>query len=255
MATLLILGDIHGATERLAQALQLVADRRFDLALLAGDVGIDLPWLEPARHTRRATHDASVERVLRTVGDSTGAPVVFVPGNHDLPDPLQVAGAINVDRRIVEAAGLRVVGLGGAGPARFGFPYEWDETEAGARLERVFAAPEDEPAPIDLFLSHTPPAGSTLDPTVHGQHVGSLSVDSWIERAGPRLFVCGHIHEAWGVELRHGVPCINAGALGEPYGQVLAWTVEWTDGPTRVTSHRREENTKTITKDWPLQPA
>ena len=31
-----------------------------------------------------------------------------------------------------------------------------------------------------------------------------------------------------------GVPCLNAGSLGEPHGRELAWRVEWSDGPQRV---------------------
>ena len=46
------------------------------------------------------------------------APFFYVPGNHDLPS-LDLPG--NIDGTVVELDGLRVGGLGGAGPARFGF--------------------------------------------------------------------------------------------------------------------------------------
>jgi len=167
--------------------------------------------------------------------------VGFVPGNHDLADPVAGLDAVNCDGRVVEIAGLLVAGLGGAGPARFGFPYEWDETQAERALEAL--VPAD--GRLDLALCHTPPAGTDLDRTRRGQHVGSRAVRSWIAAARPALFVCGHIHEAWGVERIDGVPCLNAGALGEPCGQEIGWIVEWSDGgPTAIRSFRGAEGTE-----------
>ena len=59
----------------------------------------------------------------------------------------------------------------------------------------------------------------------------------WIARARPRLFVCGHIHESPGIERLDEVPCVNVGALGEPFGQEIAWIVEWNAGPTSIRAH------------------
>jgi Icc-related predicted phosphoesterase len=139
---------------------------------------------------------------------------------------------LNVDGRVADAAGLRLFGFGGSGPSRFGFPYEWTEEEAQRALAAVF--PPSLERGIDIFLSHAPPAETTLDRTHQGEHVGSRTVRQWLARIRPRLFVCGHIHEAWGVEEVDGVPCLNAGSLGEPHGQVIACRINWQDGPRRV---------------------
>ncbi|HKQ62890.1 MAG TPA: metallophosphoesterase [Candidatus Polarisedimenticolaceae bacterium] len=231
---LVLLGDIHHELNDLDLVLRAVAARAVPvgLALLAGDLGVDPPRSPAARQRERESHDASVRCVLERVAARLGCPVVFVPGNHDLPDPPAVEAAINADRRIVEAAQLRIAGFGGAGPDRFGFPYEWSEDEAELALEELFrAAPR-----LDVLLCHTPPMGTTLDPTYLGKHVGSRAVSRWIPRVRPRLFVCGHIHEAAGVELIEGIPCVNAGSLGPPFPQRIGWVVDWESGPARIES-------------------
>ncbi len=251
MSRIILLGDVHDERERLAASLALATPEGADLALLPGDLGLDPPWSEPARRAGRERHDDSVRRVLATIGETLGCPVVFVPGNHDLPDPPADLPAVNADGRVVSAAGLTIAGLGGAGPARFGFAYEWSETDAARRLQRLL--PQGAP-PVDVLLSHTPPAGSPLDRTARGVHVGSRAVAEAIARARPALFVCGHIHEAWGLETLHGAPSINAGSLGDPHGRVIAWRVDWDGGPRRVRSLVGRKAAPVEVREWPLSP-
>lgn len=235
---LAIVGDVHGNLERLTEVASALAGEQPEVALLTGDVALDPPFFGPARYERRAGHDESVREVTRLVGEALSCPVVFVPGNHDLPDPPSDAPATNADGRVVEIAGLSVAGFGGSGPARFGFPYEWGEGDAGSRMEALF---ETAPRPVDIFLCHTPPIESSLDRCHDGRHVGSQAVRDWLDRAGPRLFVCGHIHEALGLETIEGVACLNAGALGSPFGRSIGWLVEWRDGPRRIERLEVEE--------------
>jgi Icc-related predicted phosphoesterase len=241
---IVILGDIHDLQERLAASLDLLPEETTDLALLAGDVGIDPPWTSPAREENRAAHDDSMVRTVRHVEQRLGCPVLFVPGNHDLQHPVASLDRYNCDRRAVGIAGINIVGFGGAGPTPFGFPYEWSENEAEAILEGCLSGWEEN---LDIFLSHSPPVNCTLDVTNRGEHVGSAAVRKWLACVRPKLFICGHIHEAWGVEEVEGVPCLNAGAFGEPYGEeALAWVVEWDEaGPERIVSFRQSE-----TKEW-----
>jgi len=221
-----IIGDIHGYHERLDETLRLLAERPVELTLLTGDVGLDPPRF--GRDSRRSAHDESVRHTVARIGETLGSPVVFVPGNHDMRDPPSDI-AHNVDGTTLEVAGLRIAGLGGSGPAQFGFPYEWTEREVIPVLARFTA-------PLDILLCHTPPANSQLDKTSSGSHVGSTAVARAIARLQPRLFVCGHIHEAFGTQTIDGVSCLNAGALGEPFGQVLGWIVDWDDDTLRITA-------------------
>ncbi|MBI4616681.1 MAG: metallophosphoesterase [Planctomycetes bacterium] len=247
---IVVLGDVHGEMARLDRTLELVSDARPELVLFAGDIALDPPWEARHRRAQRERHDDSVRRILARARDAFGAPVVFVPGNHDLADPPADAPATNADRRVVEVAGLSVAGFGGAGPELFGFPYEWKEEEADEGLARLFGRA---PPPVNIFLCHTPPRDTTLDRTRGGGHVGSTSVLHWLQVVRPRLFVCGHIHEAWGLERVRGVPCLNAGALGEPYGQEIVWRVEWNGGPVRFESIQGGTRGDPTRRRWTLK--
>jgi len=242
-----VIGDVHDHQQRLGQVLEWAGRDPVDLALLVGDVGLDPPWDVEGRTTGRADHDASVRRVLGRVVDRLGRPLAFVPGNHDLRDAVEVPRATNCDGRIVEIAGLRIAGFGGAGPTRFGFPYEWREAEADRALRRLLGGGE---AP-DVLISHSPPGPTTLDRTHRGLHVGSPAVRRWIGRARPRLVVCGHIHEAAGVERVRGVTCLNAGALGEPHGDAIVWLVEWTgNAASSIRSLSRTPDGSVRVREW-----
>ncbi len=203
---LAVIGDVHARWDLLGRVLERIADSPADGILLVGDLGShDLSYVRRRTPERDARYLASIEELMRRV-EALGRPYAWVPGNHDLPD---LAGERNADHRVLDVAGLAVAGIGGAGPGRFGFAYEWDEETARARVL---------PA-CDVILSHTPPARTSLD-VVHGRdgHVGSEAVrEKALAHDG--ALVCGHIHEAAGAEQIGRCLCLNAGGLGEPYAR------------------------------------
>lgn len=201
-----VIGDVHANEERLARVLdridQVAAERgRLDAILLVGDLAC-------AGHGRSRSADkvrlykAQVAAVLAQVRQR-GHPLYFVPGNHDLR---QVDDPADVDGRRVEVGGLRLLGVGGAGPDIFGFAYEWPEEEIRAlRLPRA-----------DILLCHAPPRDTALDRIHDGRHVGSSAIrDLALRTRG--VLLCGHIHEAPGMERLGDCLCMNVGALGAPF--------------------------------------
>ncbi len=203
---LAVIGDVHASWRLLDRVLERAVAARVDGILLVGDLGShDLAHVARRTPARDARYHASIEILLQRVA-SCGVPYAFVPGNHDLPE---LAHERNADGRVLDVAGLRVAGIGGAGPQRFGFAYEWDEDEIRART-----VPE-----CDVLLVHAPPARTPLDMLASGtEHVGSEAIR---ERALAHdgVLVCGHIHESPGaVELGRCL-CLNAGGLGAPYGR------------------------------------
>lgn len=226
-------GDVHAALGRLERALAWLGGRQPDALLLVGDFTAGVPpgWspsLRPPDDARRAASDgggagpaatAPVRPALERAR-ATGLPVLFVPGNHDLPRvPLEG----NVDRRLVRIGGVRIFGIGGSGPARMGFPYEWTD-EALAEVE----VPER-----DLILAHAPPADTGLDVTQYGEHVGSRTIRE-LAAGTEGALLCGHIHESPGVERVEGCLCYNAGSLGAPYGRLQAGLLEMHPGTGRA---------------------
>lgn len=210
MPRLAVIGDVHGAQGFLAEVLAAVRAEAPEGVLLAGDLGFESDLWNTAR------------RVLEQIAD-LGVPALFVPGNHDLPDLVDRGPARNVDRRFLDLCGLVVTGWGGA-DRKFGFPYEWPEEEVPRALRR----------PADILLLHCPPHGCSLDVTSGGEHVGSRALRRLIARSKPRLVLCGHIHEAPGFEVVEGVPCLNAGSLGSPFGAPQYAILDWDDAGCTV---------------------
>lgn len=191
---LLCITDLHGDHEVLDYIL---ADAgRVDLVLLGGDL------------TNFGTPNAA-ESVVRQVQRS-GTDVLAVAGNCD---------SAAIDARLVEL-GVSLFGRGvernqigfhgvSAMPPWHGSMYELTEHEIADALEQgdsqlMTAGPR-------VLLTHTPPRDTQLDVTRHGQHVGSEAVRRFIDRRQPSLVVCGHIHEARGIERLGSTQVVNCG--------------------------------------------
>lgn len=237
---LAVIGDVHAHWRRLDFVLTRIAQARVDAVLLVGDLGShDLAQVWRRSPERDARYLASVEEVLRRVR-ALGMPCAYVPGNHDLPD-LAIEG--NVDGRVITIGGARVAGIGGAGPGRFGFAYEWDEDEVAERALRLHLTTN----PCDVIVSHTPPARTALDTIHDGRHVGSEVIRS-IAAQHDGVLVCGHIHEAAGFETIGRCLCLNAGGLGAPFGRAQVGFVRRVGG---AWNGRHEDLESGVVRHWP----
>lgn len=195
-----VIGDIHAQHDLLAQVLSVAVERGATGALLVGDIGPN--WLTKRTNLKLEQQwRGALAEVLARVEKSL--PFLFVPGNHDLQD---VPHPHNADGKLLDLGGYRVYGIGGAGPQKFDFPYEWSEADIQAR-----PSPE-----CDILLCHCPPIACTLDQARSLRHCGSYAIrQRALQHRG--VLVCGHIHEAYGVEQIGQCLCLNAGALGAPW--------------------------------------
>jgi calcineurin-like phosphoesterase family protein len=141
-------------------------------------------------------------------------PLVFVPGNHDpdlsgyresragltlrggLPDsPPWPSGAVNADGRIVDAAGLRLAGLGG-GPRYRAGPNQYTDRQqahrARALRRRARWHQMRDGRRVDVLLTHTPPrgVGDDDDPP----HRGFAALPALAAALRPVLLLHGHVH-------------------------------------------------------------
>lgn len=161
---------------------------RPDLVLSAGD----LPW-----------------HYVEYVASSVDAPVVFVPGNHDpeiervkkgrngtytsdgLPcDGPRPHGATNADLRVVEAAGLRIAGLGGCVRYRPG-PHQYTQSQYERRGGRLLRRAKKAGA-VDVLLTHAPPL--RLGDGEDKPHEGIAALRTVLEQLEPSWHLHGHIH-------------------------------------------------------------
>jgi predicted phosphodiesterase len=148
---------------------------------------------------------------LRYLMDGLDVPLVFVPGNHD-PDlsgyresraglmlraglpaqPPWPPGALNVDGRVVDVAGLRIAGLGGSLRYNDG-PNQYSERQLARRARRLRRRARG----VDVLLTHAPPRwcgdGDDLP------HRGFAALHGLVAAAAPQYLLHGHVHP-------HGTP-------------------------------------------------
>lgn len=138
--------------------------------------------------------------------------LLWVPGNHDwYLGPEHFAGKCIEDTTWVDPDnGLRFHGVS--------LTTAYNAPELTRFWCRMTTDPEAEKAvwnfePVDVVVSHGPPLGLG-DRLADGTPVGSEQALAYIRRHQPRLFACGHIHEAFGTEYEGQTMVVNtAGRL------------------------------------------
>ncbi|MCW2849451.1 MAG: metallophosphoesterase [Marmoricola sp.] len=185
MVRVLVIADEEAPNLR-AQRLRELAP---ELVLAAGD----LPW-----------------HYIEYVASGVDAPVVFVPGNHDpevqrfrkarngsyttssgLPcDGPRPHGATNADGQVIEAAGLRIAGLGGCVRYKAG-PNMYTQRQYDRRAKRLLRRARKS-GPVDVLLTHAPPLH--LGDGEDQPHEGIAALHGVLDRLEPTWHLHGHIH-------------------------------------------------------------
>lgn len=189
----LVFSDIH----RDAAALARLMDIEADLYICAGDLADFGRGLEP--------HGPILARRANKLW--------ILPGNNETESAVETFAADYglqlFHGRTFTAGGYTFAGLGYSNPTPFHTPGEYTEDEIAARLA-PFADLENL-----VLICHCPPYGTPLDEARPGAHFGSRSIAAFLAAHPPRVFVCGHIHEAAGREVMLGpARAINAGKRG-----------------------------------------
>ena len=166
------------------------------------------------------------ERVLAAVRKRTLVCYAQI-GNMDRPEITDYLeqGGNNLHGRAKELfPGVYAVGVGASPFTPFGTPSEFPESRLAEWLEQSLKEAETlwaEASPSTLretprlvLVSHTPPQATACDRLHNGTPVGSSSVRAFIEEHQPDLCLCGHIHEAKGVDRLGKTVIINTGTLG-----------------------------------------
>lgn len=146
----------------------------------------------------------------------TNVPLAYVFGNHDpslkrRQDPRDVwkpgylteahhpepgaQGCTLVDNRLVDVAGVRILGLGGSQRYNDG-PHQYTERQMRSRARRLGTLARlkriGERRKVDLIVTHSPPAGvGDLD---DGVHEGFRALHPLMATLKPRYLIHGHIH-------------------------------------------------------------
>ncbi len=148
-------------------------------------------------------------------------------GNMDRPEVTDYLEGIdrNLHGRARELfPGVYAVGVGASPFTPFGTPSEYPEsrlaelmdqglTEARMLWSRARSAADPE-TPRLVLVAHAPPHATACDRLHNGTPVGSTAVREFIEEHQPDVCLCGHIHEARGMDLLGRTTIINTGTLG-----------------------------------------
>lgn len=192
---ILVVTDLH---DHKTDALLDIPDVK--MVMVLGDV------------TTGGSLDDTMERIL-PLRDSY--PELFViPGNWEQQDSIKWLNeeGLSLHGKSIRKGNLFFLGAGGSIPTPFNTPNEISEEELAGLLNKCPETPDTRL----VILSHTPPYGA-CDKVFLGSHVGSRSLRNFITERKPALVMCGHIHEARGVENINSTIVVNPGTAPEHY--------------------------------------
>lgn len=136
---------------------------------------------------------------LEFLVSSLNVPLYFVSGNHDPEynenNPLSRAdGCENIDRRIVQAKGLSIAGIGGSIRYQIRGANQYTQFQMYFRTLSLFPAAMWSRARtghrIDILIAHSPPLGIHDEEDV--PHRGFAAFLPLMRAVKPRLFLHGH---------------------------------------------------------------
>ncbi len=197
--TILALSDIHGAYDRMMEVVH--ANPAADIIVVAGDL---------TTHGTVQEAEAAIKQLQRAA-----RPVFVVAGNMDPPelDDVFTHLGVSLNGRGVIVDDVGFFGVSAAPVSLLMTPNEIPEEEITRRAEAGWKNIAG--ARWKVFVPHAPPHNTRVDVVRSGRHVGSTAVRAFIERFHPDAVVCGHIHEARGVDTLGSTRVINCGPAGQ----------------------------------------
>lgn len=196
--------DIHG---KYATAAAIIRSERPDAVIVGGD-------LTTVGTMKEASDALSLFR-------AECPELLVVAGNMDLPEHddmfFQMGVSINGRGRTIGDVGF--FGVSGAPHSKLKTPYEIAEERILALARAGYQ--EVKKARVKVFVPHAPPYGTKLDIIRAGYHVGSTAVRDFVEEHPVDLVVCGHIHEARGLDSIDRTRIVNCGQAGHGHYAVI----------------------------------
>ncbi len=193
---ILAVSDIHADKRNAERLAELAKREKVDLVVLAGDLSI---------------FGEGIKGLIKPFKEND-LKVAFVPGNHDPPEMAEWLEAkykiYNLHNQPLIINNIAFVGVGFANIP----PYYISEDEIYSRVYQQMYQVKG--AKKVILVSHIPPYNTKLDDI--GEHVGSVSLRKILEKKQPDLCICGHIHEAFGLEDKiNKTKIVNPGQKGK----------------------------------------
>jgi Icc-related predicted phosphoesterase len=189
--------DVHDRFESVPRAMEAIGP--VDVLVIGGDI------------TTGGTPDAAAEAIEQW--RQLAPRLLALAGNMDSPaidarlDDLGVA--LNASGTRIDDIGI--FGVSAAPRSPLHTPYELDDEELEARIERGLETVRD--CRVKVFCPHAPPSDTSCDRLPNGQHVGSAVIRAFVEREQPDVVLCGHIHESRGTDMIDATQIANPGPV------------------------------------------
>lgn len=192
---ILAASDLHGDSKQFISLAERAEKENVDLVVLCGDL----------------TSHLETNNIIKPFKDR-GKRVLLVPGNHDgLVVGDMLADLYNVKNLHGKYAKYSHVGLFGCGVANVGID-ALSDNETFEVLKKGFYYVKDSEKKI--MVTHVHPQGTIVDKMF--PNWGSKGVRKAIDTFKPDLVLCGHVHEAEGVEdLIGNTKVLNVGRKGK----------------------------------------
>jgi len=195
---LLVATDFHGAIAPIEKLTEKASEEKPNLIAICGDI------------TNFGSYSLA-ERLLHSIS-VVKVPVLFVPGNCDPPELVKGVNLNDVTclHGICKTQNdYCFIGVGGSNLTPFHTPLEFSEEELLEKLENASTCINRSKKVI--LITHVPPHNTQFDVVRLRGHVGSESIRKFIESKNPILALCGHIHEARGIDTLGLTTIINPG--------------------------------------------
>jgi Icc-related predicted phosphoesterase len=143
---------------------------------------------------------------------------IFIAGNHDfyferMPN-VDIQSIIPNNIIYLNDSGVTINGINIWGSPISPWFYDWAfNRHRGEPIKKHW---DLIPTNTDILVTHGPVFGM-LDYTISGMRVGCEELLLKVEAIKPKFHICGHIHEAYGMQKKENTTFINASVLNEKY--------------------------------------
>ncbi|MBT3464610.1 hypothetical protein HOD20_03190 [archaeon] len=194
---ILAFSDIHGDMRKAEKLAQQADKENVDLVVLAGDI----------TYNEQSTDNLIGPFVKRN------KKVVLIPGNHETvatADFLaELYGVTNLHGYSIKSGDVGIFGAGGANIGLF----KIEENEMFELMKKGHDKVKDMRKKI--MISHVHPSGTKME-DLTDIFPGSTGLRRAIDTFHPDILICGHVHEAEGIEEMVGnTRVINVGKEGK----------------------------------------
>lgn len=200
---LLAISDIHGNLNTTSQLAYMASKMNVDAVIVSGD-------LSPFMSIETA------KEILEILSEAN-KPIFYVPGNMDDPklgEGVKVEKTECIHKKAARFKDLEIIGVGGGLIGPFKTPFEYTEDDFRKILNEISREIHSDRT---VLVTHNPPYNTSADKLTWGEHIGSVSIRQFIKEEQPLVNICGHIHEARGIDRIGRTVIVNTGPLKQGY--------------------------------------